>query len=143
MGYIDEEKTQLNISDHCLVRAWFKVGTNNERTNWKKAKTKEIKWIGKDEKSLKKFEEAFILLIGKSTTFKGCMGKIKTTLNSTMRKKKRIKVGGRGKKTILAVEWVDAELISNIKFRTSYSKQWKQVRNNNESEEVIEDCKKR
>ena len=36
--YIDEEKTQLNISDHCLVRAWFKVGTNNERTNWKKAK---------------------------------------------------------------------------------------------------------
>merc|ERR1711874_792567 len=119
-----------------------KVGTNNERTNWKKDKTKEIKWIRKDEKSLKKFEEAFIPLIGKSTTFKGCMEKIKTTLNSTMGKKKRIKVGGRGKKIILAAKWVDAELISNIKLRTSYSRQWKQARKNNESEKVIEDCKK-
>merc|ERR1711913_27631 len=81
--------------------------------------------------------------IGKNTTFKGYMGKVKTTLNSTMRKKKRIKVGGRGKKTILAAEWVDAELISNIKLRTSYSRQWKQARKNNDSEEIIEECKKR
>ena len=52
--FIDEEKTQLNISDHCLVRAWFRIGTNNERTKWKKAKFKEIKWISKKEDSLKK-----------------------------------------------------------------------------------------
>ena len=38
--YIDEDKIQLNISDHCLVRVWFKIGTNNERTNWKKLDTK-------------------------------------------------------------------------------------------------------
>jgi len=82
----------------CDQTHYTKVGTNNERTNCKKAKTKEINWIGKDEKSLKKFEDAFIPLIGKSTTFKGCIGKIKTTLNLTMRKKKRIKVGGKGKK---------------------------------------------
>ena len=63
--YIDEEKIMLNISDHCLVRIWFKLGTNNERINWKKTNTKVIKWIGKDEKSLKKFETAFIPLIGK------------------------------------------------------------------------------
>ena len=60
-----------------------------------------------------------------------------------MRKKKRIKVGGRGKKTILAAEWVDAELISNNKLRTSYSRQWRLARKNNDSEEIIEDCKKR
>merc|ERR1711874_454115 len=143
MGYIDEEKTQLNISDHCLVRAWFKVGTNNKRTNWKKAKTKEIQWIGKNEKSLKKFETAFIPLIGKSTTFRGCMGKIKTTLNSTMRKKKRVKVRGKGKKTILAAEWVDADILSNIILRSNYSRQWKLARKNKESEEVIEGCKRR
>jgi len=70
--HIDENKLLLNISDHCLVRAWFRLGTNEEKTNWKKAKTKEIQWIGKDEKSLMKFEAAFIPLIGKSTTFKGC-----------------------------------------------------------------------
>ena len=33
--YVDEEKELLNISDHCLVRAWFKVGPQ-PRTNWKK-----------------------------------------------------------------------------------------------------------
>ena len=71
------------------------------------------------------------------------MGKIKYTLNSTMRKKKRIKVGGRGKKTILAAEWVDAEMISNIKLRTSYSRQWRLARKNKQSEEVIEECKRR
>ena len=60
-----------------------------------------------------------------------------------MRKKKRIKVGGRGKKTILAAEWVDEELISNIKLRTSYSRQWRLARKNNSSEEIIEECKKR
>ena len=24
--FIDEEKEQLNISDHCLVRSWFNLG---------------------------------------------------------------------------------------------------------------------
>ena len=33
--HIDEEKILLNISDHCLVRAWFKLGTNI-KTKWKK-----------------------------------------------------------------------------------------------------------
>jgi len=85
------------------------------RINWKKTNSKVIKWIGKDEKSLKKFETAFIPLIGKKTSFKKCMGKINTTLNSTMRKRKRIKVGGKGKNVILAAEWVYEELIRNIK----------------------------
>ena len=71
------------------------------------------------------------------------MGKMKYTLNSTIRKKKRIKVGGRGKKTILAAEWVDAELISNIKLRTSYSRQWRLARKSKQPEEVIEECKRR
>merc|ERR1711913_165197 len=48
-----------------------------------------------------------------------------------------------GKKTILAAEWVDAELISNIKLITNYSRKWKLARKNKESEEVIEGCKRR
>ena len=71
------------------------------------------------------------------------MGKLKTTLNSTLRKRKIIKVGGKGNKIILAAKWVDEELISNIKLRTSYSRQWRLARNNNSSAEVIEECKKR
>jgi len=38
--HIDEEKILLNISDHCLVRAWFKLGTN-EKTVWKKKKIRD------------------------------------------------------------------------------------------------------
>ena len=71
------------------------------------------------------------------------MNKIKTTLNSTMRKKKRVKVGRKGKKTILAAEWVDSELRSNISLRSKYSRQWRLARKNEESEEVIEKCRKR
>ena len=41
---IDEEKELLNISDHCLVRAWFQMGPKL-RTNWKIPGTKEIQWI--------------------------------------------------------------------------------------------------
>ena len=37
--HIDEEKILLNISDHCLVRAWFKLGTNT-KTDWKKKQNK-------------------------------------------------------------------------------------------------------
>ena len=33
--HVDEGMIVLDISDHCLVRAWFKLGTIN-RTNWKK-----------------------------------------------------------------------------------------------------------
>merc|ERR1711874_572094 len=66
--HIDEEKEFLNISDHCLVRAWFKMSPKL-RTNWKKTKIKEIQWIKKDEESLKRFESALLPKIGKNTSF--------------------------------------------------------------------------
>ena len=58
--HIDEDRMLLNISDHCLIRVRFRVGTNNEKTNWKKTNSKTINWVSKDEKSLKKFETAFV-----------------------------------------------------------------------------------
>jgi len=71
------------------------------------------------------------------------MDKMKTTLNSTMRKRKKIKVGGKGKNIILAAEWVDDELIKNIKLRTYYSREWKIARKNNSPPEIIKQCKRR
>ena len=70
--HIDEDKILLNISDHCLVRAWFKLGTNL-KTNWKKTQIKEIQWIKKDEESFKKFETAFLPKIG--TVKRGVKGR--------------------------------------------------------------------
>ena len=85
--HVDEEKIILNISDHCLVRAWFKLGTIT-KTDWKKPIVKEIQWIKKDEESYKKFEASFIPKIGKSTSFNGFMKKIKTRLDITLRKRR-------------------------------------------------------
>ena len=94
--HIDEDRMQLDISDHCVVRAWFKLKSRGDRTSWKKNNTKEIQWIKKDEETLDKFEEAFLPKVGKCTTFKNCMKKIKDILHLTMRKRKRVKIGKRG-----------------------------------------------
>merc|ERR1711874_660476 len=107
-----------------------------------KKNSKIIKWIGKDEKSLKKFESVFLPQVGTWASFKKCMDKMKTTLNSTMRKRKKIKVGGKGKNIMLAAEWVDDELIKNIKLRT-YSREWKIAMKNKSPPEIIEQCKRR
>ena len=45
--YIDANKELLNISDHCLVRAWFNLG-DEEKINWKKPKYVIIEWMKKD-----------------------------------------------------------------------------------------------
>ena len=141
--HIDEDKTQLDISDHSVVRAWFRLRSRGDRTIWKKAKTKEIQWIKKDDETLNNFEKAFLPKIGKCTTFKKCMNKIKTTLNTTMRKKKRIKLGRKGTETVLAAEWMDQEIIDNINLRSKYSRQWRYARKNKLQEEVIDSCKRR
>ena len=69
------------------------------------------------------------------------MKKIKTTLDITLRKKKRIKIGKKGKQTILAAEWVDLELTDNISLRSKLSRKWRLARKNNEPEEILKKYK--
>jgi len=95
--HIDEDRIQLDISDHCVVRAWFNLKSRGDRTSWKNNKTKEIIRIQKDEETLDKFEKAFLPKIGKCTTFRSCMKKIKDTMALTMRKRKRTKIGKKRK----------------------------------------------
>ena len=71
------------------------------------------------------------------------MEKIKSTLNSTLKNMKKIKVGKRGKQTILAAEWVDSELLDSINLRNRLSREWRMARKNGEPDEVIEACKRR
>merc|ERR1711874_627761 len=91
----------------------------------------------KDEESLVSFENA-LTQIGKKISFKGCMGKMKKTLNSTMRRNKKIKLGEKMKNKILAAEWVDEELIRNRRLRTHYSREWRIARKNNSHPEIVE-----
>merc|ERR1711874_665725 len=59
------------------------------------------------------------------------------------KKKKKIKVGKRGQRTMLAAEWVDSELIENINIRSRLSRNWRIARKNNESEEIPKACKEK
>merc|ERR1711874_351377 len=98
---------------------------------------KEIQWIKKDEESFKNFETAFLPKIGKSTSFGGFMKKIKTTQDVVLKKKKRVKVGKRGKHTVIAAEWVDMELINKLNLRSKLSRKWKLARKQDKPEEIL------
>merc|ERR1712179_529884 len=89
------------------------------------------------------FEKTFATKIGKCTKFSSCMNKIKDTLNVTMKKKKRIILGQKDNENILAVEWMNQEIIVNINYRTELNKQWRYARKNGESREIIEEYKRK
>ena len=139
--HIDEDRTMLSISDHSLVRVWFRLGTDNDTTNWNKNKFKIITWISREEDRMKVFESAFTPKIGKKISFRKCMKKLKNTLNSTMKKRKKIKLGNKNSNKLLAAEWVDDELIGNIKLRLQYSREWRYARKNKSPPSIVEQYK--
>ena len=56
--HIDEGKELLDISDHNLLRAWFKISPTHILKN-KKEIYKNISWIKKDDISYEKFKNHF------------------------------------------------------------------------------------
>merc|ERR1711874_252527 len=58
------------------------------------------------------------------------------TQDVVLKKKKRIKVGKRGKQNVIA-EWVDLELIDNINLRSKLSRRWRLARKQNKPEEIL------
>ena len=65
------------------------------------------------------------------------MKKLKTTQDAVLKKKKRIKIGKRGKHTVIAAEWVDMELIENINLRSKLSRKWRLARKQGQTEEIL------
>ena len=118
---IDENQEELNISDHCLVRAWFNIG-GEEKLSWKKPRYEEIEWIKKDPDSMKAMEDDLVPMIGKKVSFNDFMRKIKISQERKLKKRKRIKIGKKGDTRIAAAEWVDEELKENIKKRGKLSR---------------------
>ena len=64
--HINERKELQDISVHCLVRAWFKLGID-EQVKWDNKYKKKINviCIKEDEESLKKFVETLKPKLGK------------------------------------------------------------------------------
>merc|ERR1711874_821800 len=47
--YINEDRDMLNISDHNLVRTWFRINPERYKPKWKKTTKKCLSWISRDE----------------------------------------------------------------------------------------------
>ena len=69
--------------------------------------------------------------------------KLKISVNQTLKKRKKIKVGKKGNKIIRAAEWVDQELMDNIKLRMKLNRSWRFSRKGNLPPIVQEEFKQK
>ena len=141
--YIDERRAMLNISDHNLVRVWFQLGNSNSRTNCKKKTLKDMTWISRDEDKLAQCAKSFKSKIGKKISFRKCIDKIKTSVDSTMKRRKKIRPGGKKGIKLLAAEWIDRELLDNIKLRSKLNREWRYARKRSEPKEILKQYEQR
>ena len=140
--WIDEEKALLNVSDHNLVRAWFRIGNDNFRKPTKKS-VREITWISREQDRLDLCVGNFKEKIGKKISFRGCMSKIRSSVEYAMRRRAKRRPGGKKKLTLKAAPWVDEDLIRNIKLRSALSREWRYARKRGDTEEEIERHKRK
>merc|ERR1712050_520775 len=139
--WIDEDKTMLNISDHNLVRIWFKLGNENHNVK-KKIPRKRVTWISRNPVNILRCVSNFKARIGKKHNFKSCIEKLKTAVNHTMKKTKVQRLGGKENSFKRAAPWVDKELIENVNLRSKYSREWRYARKEG-NQKKIEECEEK
>merc|ERR1711874_497881 len=83
-----------------------------------------------------RFERDLLPKIGKKTSFDSLM-RIKYSQNKILKKNKRIRIGMREHKRVTAAEWVDIELIDNIKVKNKLSRRWRIARKQGRPENVL------
>merc|ERR1711913_265927 len=141
--YIDESRSMLNISDHNLVRTWFRINPVDNKPKWNKTTKKCISWISRDKDRLIKCADTFKKKIGKKHSFDKCMKKLKSSIDQNLRRRKVIKLAGKGQVKLISAPWVDTELIDNIKIRSYLNKEWRNARARKEPENILEIYKER
>ena len=71
------------------------------------------------------------------------MSKLKTSIDETMKRRKMVKLGGKGKLKLISAPWVDKELIDNIKLRSKLNREWRMARKRDEPDEVLKQYERR
>merc|ERR1711874_26551 len=92
---IDENAEEINISDHNMVRSWFRIGRGDTK-RWKKYEIR-IRYK-KDTASLEKFTTELESRLNELTSFDSYMDKIKITQDRTKKKKPKGKKKKKKKK---------------------------------------------
>ena len=77
--FIDEDKIDLDISDHNLIRAWFNMGVSEE-IKWKKPRYEIIEWYKMDTESLINMKKELESMLGNRTGFYHTMEKNKNSI---------------------------------------------------------------
>ena len=122
---IDENAEEVNMSDHNLIRAWFKIGRGDTR-KWEKKNYEIRTWYKKDEESLKKMEEELLTKISGPTSFNSLMDKIEIAQDRTLKAQKKMRTCMNGGERVVAAEWVNDEVQSYLKERKN--KIWREAR---------------
>ena len=60
-----------------------------------------------------------------------------------MKKRKKIRPGGKKEIKLLAAEWVDRELIENVKLRSKLNREWRYARKRKEPKEILKQYEQR
>ena len=139
---VDENKEELNISDHNLLRCWFKLG-RTETTKWEKKKTETRIWYTHDHIALEKMEKDLERRVRGPMSFKGMMAIIAVTQERHLRKTKKIQVGKKEKEEVLAAPWMDRKGRYMIKLRRRKNRAWRRARKMNAPRRVLQLLKRK
>ena len=71
------------------------------------------------------------------------MNKLKSSIDENLRRRKVVKLAGKGQVKLISAPWVDSELIDNIKLRTCLNKDWRKARARGEPDRVLNILKER
>ena len=71
------------------------------------------------------------------------MKKLKSSIDENLRRRKVIKLAGKGKVKLISAPWVDTELIDNIKIRSYLNKEWRKARARKEPDSILKMYKER
>ena len=103
---IDENCEEINISDHNLIRSWYKIGRING-TDWKKPSMEVRKWYTLEPEALGRMEKEIERRLRGPISFRGMMGIIAIAQEIHLKKTRRIQIGVKEEKPILSAPWMD------------------------------------
>ena len=126
---IDENGEEINISDHNLVRSWFKIGREKPGI-WNKPKVEYREWYTLEQGALEKMEKEVEKRINGPMSFKGMMAILVVSQEKHLKRTKRVQIGKRGE-DILSAPWIDKIGLMLIRLRRVKSRAWRRARRKN------------
>ena len=132
---VDENGEELNISDHNLVRCWFRIG-RTKATKWGTSKTETRVWYTQNPKALEEMEKDLENRVRGPMSFKGMMAIISVTQEKHLKKSKKIQIGEKEKEEVLAAPWMDRKGRSMIRLRRIKNRAWRRARKKNAPQRI-------